>query len=126
MREWFVYFPPLSYTPQIIPVTIHDEDALLTFLYLTIGCESVETVHFSSPSDVLIVDEEGLLKDRPQVNLIGSALSEGYIVSGVVIAQLGTRNGEPDIVGFPDMVQAAAAASAAKTIAQMRYQNIVP
>lgn len=126
MREWFVYFPPLSYTPQIIPVTVHDTDALLTFLYITLGCESVETVRFYSKTDLMIVDEEGALLEDPKVNLIGSALYDGVIFGGVVIAQEGKRNGEPDVVGYPNMEQAAAAAAAAKTIAQMRFHGIYP
>lgn len=121
MYEWFVYFPPMSLTPQIIPVCIADTDALLTFLYLTIGCESVETVRFSSPTDVMIVDEEGLLKERQEINLVASALYNGVIVGGMVLAKEGTRNGECDLVGYDTMNDAAAAAGAAKAVAQMRY-----
>lgn len=125
MHEWFVYFPAGSLTPQIIPVTIADTDALLTFLYLTIGCESIETVRFHSPTDLLICDEEGWFKEKPEVNLVGTALYGGTIVGGVVIAQEGSRNGEPDIVGYPDLLQATAAAGAAKAVAEMKYKHLL-
>lgn len=125
MREWFVYFPPDSFTPQIIPVTIADDDALLTFFYLTIGCKSVETVRFGSPSEVLVCDEEGLCKENPKANFIGSALYRGVIVGGVIIAKEGQRNGEPDLIGFDTMNEAFAAAQAARTVAQMKYSGLI-
>lgn len=125
MREWFVYFPPASFTPQIIPVTIADTDALLTFFYLTIGCESIETVRFGSPSEVLVCDEEGLYQENPKANFIGSALYRGVIVGGVIIAKEGQRNGEPDLIGFDTLQEAAAAAQAARTVAQMKYSGLL-
>lgn len=125
MREWFVYFPPASFIPQIIPVTIADTDALLTFFYLTIGCESVETVRFGSSSEVLVCDEEGLFQENPKANFIGSALYTGIIVGGVIIAKEGKRNGEPDLLGFDTLQEAAAAAQAARTIAEMKYSGLL-
>lgn len=120
MREWFVYFPAGSIEPQIIPVTIADTDALLLFFYLTLGVESVEVVHFGrSGNSIMIVDEEGLLKPDPVPSPVGCALYPGYIVGGVIICQSGSRNGEPDAVGFETMPEAYAAAAAAKTVAQM-------
>ena len=104
MREWFVYFPQGSLQPQLIPVTISSTDSLLTFLYITIGCESVETVRTGSGSEVvMIVDEEGLFNDRLKPNLIGCSLYNGLIVGGIVLAKEGQRDGEPDIVGFDTM-----------------------
>lgn len=125
MYEWFVYFPPASFTPQIIPVTIADSDALLTFFYQTIGCESIETVRFGSPSDVLVCDEEGLCKENPKANFIGSALYTGIIGGGVIIAKEGQRNGEPDLIGFDTMNEAFAAAEAARAVAQIKYSGLL-
>lgn len=124
MNEWFVYFPPRSTHPQIICKEIGDTDKLLDFLYETIKCRSIETVRFSSPTDLIIVDEEGLLDPNCQLSLVGTALTGGIIVGGIVIAQEGVRNGEPDIIGYPSMDKAFAAAMAAKTIAEMRYGPI--
>lgn len=124
MSEWFIYFPPMSVKPHIIGKEIKSCEQFLRFCYQTIGCSSIETVRFSSPTDVLIVDEEGLLKDDYQINMVGSALTESLIVGGMIIAQLGTRDGEPDLVGYPAMDEAAAAAAAASTIAQLRYDRL--
>lgn len=119
MIEWFVYFPAGSVEPQIIPVSIADTDALLLFFYLTLGVESVESVHFGRGNSIMIVDEEGLLKPDPVPSPVGCALYPGYIVGGVIICQEGKRNGEPDAVGFDTMIEAHAAAAAAKTVAQL-------
>lgn len=124
MTEWFIYFPPMSVKPQIIGKEIRSCTQFLRFCYQTIGCSSIETVRFSSPTDVLIVDEEGLLKDDYQINMVGSALTESLIAGGMIIAQQGVRDGEPDLVGFPSMDDAAASAAAAQTIAKMRYNRL--
>lgn len=124
MMEWFVYFPPMSTKPQIIPKEIRNTRELLDFLYDTIGCSSIETVRFSSPTDRIIVDEEGLLKQDFQINLVGSALTESLIVGRIVLAREGCRDGEPDLLGYESMEQAFVAARAASTIAKMRYNAI--
>lgn len=54
---------------------------------------------------LMLVDEEGLLKDLP-VNLIGSVLyglgSPSPIVGPLVIAAEGIVDGEPDVIGLSD------------------------
>ena len=55
----------------------------------------------------MIVDEEGRLKDRQILNLVGSVLygtpEHGQpIVGDIVIMKDGYDNGEPDIVGLSD------------------------
>lgn len=54
---------------------------------------------------LMLVDEEGLIKELP-VNLIGSILygigSPSPIVGPLVIAAEGMVNGEPDVVGLSD------------------------
>lgn len=127
MVEWFVKFPAGSLEPEIIPVTIADTDALLNFLYQQISCSSIETVRFGrSGSAVLVVDEEGLLKEDPTPNLIGCALYPGYIVGNLILCEIGKRDGETDIVGFPSMLEAHAAAAAAKTVAQLKAMHDYP
>ena len=123
MREWFVYFPQGSLQPQLIPVTISSTDSLLTFLYITIGCESVETVHTDNGSVVMIVDEEGLFNDNLKPNLIGCALYNGLIVGGIVLAKEGQRDGEPDIVGFDTMPEAHHIAECAQKAAKKHFGN---
>lgn len=60
---------------------------------------------FLPPQFIMLVDDEGLLKELP-VNLIGSALygmeAPSPIVGPVVIAAEGIVNGEPDVVGLSD------------------------
>lgn len=55
---------------------------------------------------VMVVNEEGLLKDLP-LNIIGSYLYESDkhgqpIVGNVIILKLGHFQGEPDVVGLTD------------------------
>lgn len=128
MVEWFVKFRAGScIEPEIIPVTIADTDALLNFLYQQIGCSSVETVRFGrSGTSVLVLDEEGLLKADPVPNLIGCALYPGYIVGNLILCEIGTRDSETDIVGFSSMIEAHAAAQAAKTVAQLKMMHDYP
>ena len=127
MVEWFVKFPAGSLIPEIIPVTIADADALLNFFYQQIGCSSIETVRFGkSGESLLIVDEEGLLKEDPVPNLIGCALYPGYIVGNLILCQIGTRDGDPDAVGFSTMIEAHAAAQAAKTVAELKAMHDYP
>ena len=57
------------------------EDApMLPVLYKAIGCDMVEIVRVSKlPANyVLVVDEEGLLKEKPSLNVIGSYLYGTY------------------------------------------------
>lgn len=128
MVEWFVKFRAGSdIEPEIIPVTIADTEALLNFLYQQIGCRSVETVRFGrSGTSVLVVDEEGLLKENPVPNIVGCALYPGYLVGNLILCEEGTRDGEPDIVGFSSMIEAHAAAQAAKTVALLKMMHDYP
>lgn len=81
-------------------------------LYQTVGAvvggyiEHVHPKHLPEPY-CMIVDEEGLLKEQPVLNLVGSVLygtpEHGQpIVGDVVIMKDGFDNGEPDIVGLSD------------------------
>lgn len=122
MIEHFVKFKPLSLNYEILSVTIADTEALLNFLYQEIGCSSIETVFFSKQSgDLMIVDEEGLFKEPLQVNLAGTAVYPAGIVGTVIFGREGQRDGEPDLVGYPTILEANAAGFAAKTLAEMKY-----
>ena len=52
------------------------EQELLQFCYENIGCQYVETVRprYLQEPYILMIDEEGRLKDRPAVNFIASYL----------------------------------------------------
>lgn len=71
-----------------IPIT----DAIGGFM------EIVRPRSFNEPY-IMIVDEEGLLKDKP-INLWASFAYGETIVGDVLIMKEGFRNGEPDIIGL--------------------------
>ena len=64
----------------------------------------IQTVlaRFQDRSLVLVLDEEGKLKDKP-VNVIATWLTDfqkDKIVGSAVLCREGLRDGEPDLVGF--------------------------
>lgn len=64
----------------------------------------IQTVlaRFQGQSLVLVLDEEGKLKDKP-VNVIATWLSDfqmDKIVGPAILCREGLRDGEPDLVGF--------------------------
>ena len=64
----------------------------------------IQTVlaRFQEQNMVLVLDEEGKLKDKP-VNVIATWLSDfqmDKIVGPAVLCREGLRDGEPDLVGF--------------------------
>lgn len=80
-------------------------------LYETVGqvvggwIERVQPKFLPQPF-CMIVDDEGLLKNRP-VNIFGSVLYDTFshgnpIVGDIVIMAVGFRNGERDIIGLTD------------------------
>lgn len=84
------------------------ECSLLDFMYLTIGCDSIECIRFRNFSgDVLgIVDEEGLFNPRLRANAVASLMCGQRIVGRMLVGQQGERNGEPDIVGYVSQLDA--------------------
>lgn len=81
------------------------EQSLLDFCYQSIGCQYIETVHprYLQEPYILIVDEEGRLKDKPSINFIASYLYGTHehhepIVGNVLVMKLGMTNEGPDIL----------------------------
>lgn len=96
MLEYFIRM-----TPDNTVSTVSTDNPHLFWYYSQINADSIEIVRFNRQmKHVLIVDEEGLLKDNPRTNLIASLLAGQMIVGTVLIAREGMRNGEPDIKGF--------------------------
>ena len=86
---------------------------LLDWLYnKTIGCRVVQMV--SIPADrfgrddvIMMVDEEGMLREDPQTNLIASILYGYRIVGNAVLMRIGTtEDGDMDWMGFKDWSEA--------------------
>lgn len=107
MKEWFILLQPD--TDMIGAVALDPTSSILDWYYKTIGCESIECVslHYDlikSDPLIMVVDEEGLLKDLPlNASASGLYIRSGYrgiIVGRALIGRAGIRCGEPDIVGF--------------------------
>lgn len=90
-------------TPEGAVSTESIENPDLDFYYNQIGCSSIETIPLAKTKyndQIMILDEECLLKDDHKPNPIAMYLTHLPICGTVLIAKTGTRNGEPDIVGF--------------------------
>ena len=105
-------------------------ESLLDFCYREIGCDMIEMVRpkgLDRPF-LLVIDEEGLLKDEPVVNFIGSYLYRTQehgnpIVGEVLIMQDIDTNSGPDI-GFLTEDQAWAIAGKMMKIAVPAFKTV--
>lgn len=111
MKEWFILIRKDGTSDAVI--CDPERDSLLDFMYSQIECDSIETVYLRKHREfvngftpLMIVDEEGLLKDDRKINWVASALYHGTIVGNVLLGMEGIRDGEPDIIGFPDKGEA--------------------
>ena len=107
MKEWFILLQPD--TDKIHAVALDPKGRVLDWYYQTIGCESIECVslYFDSiRSDqlIMIVDEEGLIKEKDlNASASGLYIRSGYrgiIVGRALIGRMVYRDGEPDVGGF--------------------------
>ena len=80
---------------------------LLDWLYKQIGCRIVEAVKIPDvcilerDDLIVMVDEEGLLRDHPQTNMIASVLCGHVIVGDAVLMRVGeTEDGDLDWMGL--------------------------
>ena len=100
-----MYAVKLSTTLNIEIVEKKPDQGLLDFCYQNIGCQYVETVHarFLQEPYILMIDEEGRLKDKPSINFIASYLYGTHehhepIVGNVLVMKLGMTDEGPDIL----------------------------
>ena len=107
MREWFILLQPD--TDMIGAVALDPNGRVLDWYYKTIGCDSIECVslYFDSIKKdhlIMIVDEEGLLKESDlNASASGLYIRSGYrgiIVGRALIGRMVYRSGEPDVGGF--------------------------
>lgn len=80
-----------------------DSEHPLDGFYETLDCDCIETVHLSR-GYIMIIDESGKLKDKP-MNPIASILysrqsPDDWIAGDALLARIGSRNGETDIVSL--------------------------
>lgn len=77
-----------------------EPEQLLDGFCEALDCDCIETVHLVG-GYLMIIDESGKLKDKP-LNPIASILysrqSSDWIAGDALLARIGSRNGETDIV----------------------------
>ncbi len=90
-------------------VEVSRQRSLLSWLYREIGCDCIENVYPRGLKDpyMMVIDGEGLLKDSPVINYLGSYLYETQkhgspIVGTVLVMQKVWTSSGPDIGGIPD------------------------
>lgn len=73
----------------------------LDFYYSLIGEQGLEIIrHWTKTKQVLLVDDCGLLRENPRMNVLASYLTGRKLVGNVVMCKEGMRDGEPDIIGY--------------------------
>ena len=90
-------------------IDVPQQRGLLDWFYLQIGTNCIENVYPRGLEEpyMMVVDEEGLLKDRPVINFLASWLYEtqkhGHPIVGTVLVmqRVMTWDG-PDIGGIPE------------------------
>ncbi len=108
-----LYLSTHSFEPEI--VSVDDDTGILEQIGKIIGCEVCQTVRTERLGGkyILVVDEEGLLKDEPVFNEMASYLYEvekhGEIIAGdAVIVKLSFFPGEGYDLEWLDMEEARA------------------
>lgn len=125
-----MYAVKLSTQLDIEIVEKKPDQGLLDFCYQNIGCQYVETVHprYLQEPYILIIDEEGRLKDKPAVNFIASYLYGTHehcqpIVGNVLVMKLGMTDDGPDILPL-DEAEARQVEESMKKISQIAYRKV--
>lgn len=107
------------------------EQELLDFCYQNIGCQYIETVHprYLQETYILMIDEEGRLKDKPAVNFIASYLYGAHehhepIVGDVLVMKMGMTNEGPDIM-LLDEAEARQVEESMRKIAHIAHRKVL-
>lgn len=105
--------------------------SILDFCYETIGCELVELVSARGLKEpyVLMVDEEGQLRDEPTVNFIASYLYGAHehrepIVGNALVMKVAMTDEGPDIVPL-DEAEARQVKESMDRIAHIAYRKVL-
>lgn len=106
------------------------DQGLLDFCYQNIGCQYVETVHprYLQEPYILVIDEEGRLKDKPMVNFIASYLYGTHehrqpIVGNALVMKLGMTDEGPDIMPL-DEAEARQVEESMRKISDIAYRKV--
>lgn len=109
--EYFLRYTsdaPIKYRlHDVVSCDVDGDMQLLESFYSWIGCNDIEIVRSQQlcqivPDDLLMVVDGSFLlhNDQPDLNPIGTHLYGQMILGSIVIGRKGSRDGEPDIVGF--------------------------
>lgn len=73
----------------------------LDFYYSLIGEQGLEIIRqWRKSHQVLLVDDCGLLRENPRLNILASYLTGRVIAGNAVMCKEGFRDDEPDIIGY--------------------------
>jgi hypothetical protein len=118
-----MYAVKLYDRPLMNTIVHREEDArLLPFCYSEIGCDCIEIVRPDGLKEpyVMIVDEEGLLKDKPRLNCIASYLygtqNHGQPIVGKVLIMKTVETEEGEDIAWLDYGEALAIMNALDAI----------
>lgn len=125
-----MYAVKLSTQLDIEIVEKRPDQGLLDFCYQNIGCQYVETVHprYLQEPYILMIDEEGRLKDKPMVNFIASYLYGTHehrqpIVGNALVMKLGMTDEGPDIMPL-DEAEARQVEESMMKISDIAYRKV--
>lgn len=85
--------------PQVIEFTAEQGIERLDYFYKAIDCETIDVVNTSLKDTCLVVDDEGLFKEKPEINIIASLLygvrTHGQPIVGkaLLTAEISTPDG---------------------------------
>lgn len=103
MKKQYAVYLPVVGEPQVIEFKAKEEG--LDFYYKTIHCDTIDIVNTTEQGYCLVVDDEGLFKETPHVNLLASimygVMSHGQPIVGdaLLCADEVTEDGV-ETVGF--------------------------
>lgn len=121
--EFFVRLDPFDNEPHIIIAQRHADGSLLDTFYQEINCDTIDIVRtrftFDDANILFVCDDNALIKGLQKYNYIATVLysCRQQIFGPVIVGLSGMINGEPDIVGFDSMLDAAIAAHKIRELA---------
>jgi len=126
-----MYVVKLDADLSVSIIEMKREESFLDFCYQNIGCQYIEHVRAKGLIEpyVLIIDEEGRLKDKPAVNFIASYLYGAHehhepIVGNALIAKIGMTSGGLDILPLEE-AEAQQVMVSMTTIAPIAYRKVL-
>ena len=101
MNETYISLRCGNQPPDTVEV---DSENLLEGFYKALDCECIETVHLAG-GYLMVIDESSKLEQKafnPVASLLYNREPFDYIAGDALLARVGSRNGETDIVPLKD------------------------